>query len=142
MTKILTIAEANNRPENSPLVQHVGDRVAQHLAEIAQMFKAGAKLTVLVRHPGNPDADMLVSDDSFNGMLGIIRRRKLADDGQAWKTAEGKRADTQLNECLVLFAQAAVAAHVSGYGDDQRAAETAAAEALLVRIDELLEGKA
>jgi hypothetical protein len=141
MTKIMPL-NGGFVPPNDFIVQHVGDRIAEQMEQISKMFKAGAKITVMVRHPERPGADLLVSDDTFNGMLAIIRRRKLADEARAWKTAEGKRADTRLNECLVLFAQAAVAAHVSGYGDDQRAAETAAAEALLARVDELLEGKA
>ena len=43
----------------------VHELLAADLDRIARHFKVRPRLTLLVRHPGNPDANILLSDDSF-----------------------------------------------------------------------------
>ncbi len=46
-------------------VIEAGDRMADHLADIAKLFVPGMKLTLLARHPGFPDGsrDIVMGDD-------------------------------------------------------------------------------
>ena len=47
----------------------VHELLAADLERIAKHFNARPRLTLLVRHPGNPDANILLSDDSFPEMI-------------------------------------------------------------------------
>lgn len=55
-------------------VQHV---VGQHMEEITRNFKPGVKITVLVRTPGHPTRDFMMTDDDCDELLAMIARRKL-----------------------------------------------------------------
>lgn len=50
--------------------------VAGHMDEILTCFKAGAKITVLVRFPDKPTADFMMTDDDPNEVVELIRRRQ------------------------------------------------------------------
>lgn len=65
-------------------VQEVGAAVSEHLAEIAEMFKDGAKLTFLARFPDWPDGsrDMLVTNDSLDGIVDAVRIRQASESTQ------------------------------------------------------------
>ena len=45
------------------------------LEEIAECFKPGAKLTLLVRTPGNDDADFLLTNDDLSEAIKALQRR-------------------------------------------------------------------
>lgn len=46
---------------------------------IASMFKEGAKLTLLVRTPGNDEADFCLTNDDLDEAISVIERRKRGD---------------------------------------------------------------
>ena len=69
--------------------------IVDHCAEIAELFKPGAKVTVLVRNPGRGQftysADMLVSDDDSKEVIKSIRyleKRPFQNLGKIWVGAE------------------------------------------------------
>ena len=43
---------------------------------IIARFKAGARITVLVRHPGRPDEDFLMTSDDLDEVAAMVARRK------------------------------------------------------------------
>ena len=45
------------------------------LDEILQVFKPGAKIAVLVRRPGLPDEDFMMTDDDPREAIAMINRR-------------------------------------------------------------------
>lgn len=48
----------------SDAVHRAGKAMAFHLDEIAKLFKADVKLTLLVRHPGKPERNAYLSDEA------------------------------------------------------------------------------
>lgn len=54
--------------------------VAEHMDDILKMFKPGAKITVLVRAPNDPEGlkDFMMSDDEPQELLNMVARRKAA----------------------------------------------------------------
>lgn len=64
---------------DDPAVESVGHAIADHLADIESYFKPGAKLTLLVRHPGFPERDLIVTNDDFDELIAMVRRRKDAE---------------------------------------------------------------
>jgi hypothetical protein len=57
-----------------PKVTSVGREIASHLADLADLFKPGAKLTLLVRRPEHPDGsqDMVVTDDGLHEVIAAL----------------------------------------------------------------------
>lgn len=51
-------------------------RCTEHLEQISQLFKDGAKVTLIVRTPGFPERDVLLSDDTLEGANEVIERTK------------------------------------------------------------------
>lgn len=49
---------------------------SKHLNIIASLFKAGAKLTLLVRTPGNDEADFCLTNDDLAEAIMALERRK------------------------------------------------------------------
>jgi hypothetical protein len=62
----------------SDRLQHVRAEIADHLAEIATLFRstAGVKLTLLARTPSHPDGsrDLVVSDDDLTAASDALLR--------------------------------------------------------------------
>lgn len=56
----------------------VKEEVATRMDEILGMFKPGAKISVLVRTPGNPDADFMMTNDALEEAMALLERRKAA----------------------------------------------------------------
>jgi len=54
----------------------VTQEAQRHLNIIASMFKDGAKLTLLVRAPGNDDADFCLTNDDLEEAIKGLNRRK------------------------------------------------------------------
>ena len=61
----------------SPLEQ-TQQTVAGHMDEILRLFKAGAKITVLVRFPDRPTADFMMTDDAPDEIIAMVQRRQKA----------------------------------------------------------------
>jgi hypothetical protein len=58
-------------------IKNLHAEVANHCGEIADLFKPGVKVTVLVRNPAVDDGDVLVTDDLID--LAIIALGKLKE---------------------------------------------------------------
>lgn len=70
-------------------LESVIDEVSEHLEEIAKCFRPGAKITVLVRHPGFPERDFSLSDDESAEVVAFVTRR-FALSAAAPLSQEGK----------------------------------------------------
>ncbi len=64
----------------SNLLLQVKQQCEEHLAAIADLFKAGAKITLLVRHPGKPDQDFLLTIDDLDEVDAMIERSKAREE--------------------------------------------------------------
>ena len=65
----------------SEMIQRVGERVQENVDDILACFKPGAKITVVVRHPGYPERDFVMTGDTLDGAIEALQRSKLRDDG-------------------------------------------------------------
>lgn len=54
--------------------------VAGHMDDILKCFKAGAKITVLVRFPDKPNSDFMMTDDDPAEAIAMIQRRQAAGE--------------------------------------------------------------
>lgn len=54
----------------------VRSRCSEHLNLVADMFKPNAKLTLLVRQPGFPDQDFMMTNDSLDEAISMLERSK------------------------------------------------------------------
>ncbi|WAJ27118.1 hypothetical protein [Jiella sp. R10] len=59
-------------------LDRVRQQVAAHLDVIGHLFIPGAKLTILVRRPGEPDCDFLMTNDEMSEVAAMVAR--LSDD--------------------------------------------------------------
>lgn len=66
------------------LTAEIGQVIDDHIAPI---FKPGALITVLVRHPGMDDADAAVTSDNDDGVHAIVQRRFPRANDQAAEIA-------------------------------------------------------
>lgn len=69
-------------PEMSPdeMVAAAGRHAAEYLDRIARLFKPGKKLTLLVRSPGLPDRDFMLTDDNIDEAIAMLERSKQRKD--------------------------------------------------------------
>lgn len=51
-------------------------QIAGYMDEMLTLFKPGAKITVLVRTPGNNEADLLLTNDSMEEIAAMVERSK------------------------------------------------------------------
>lgn len=54
--------------------------VASHMDGILSIFHPGAKITVLVRRPGEPTQDFMMTDDDPSEAIAMIERRIKGED--------------------------------------------------------------
>jgi hypothetical protein len=54
--------------------------VGAHMDDILGLFKSGCKITVLVRTPGFPGRDFMMSDDDPKEVVAMIQRREAGHD--------------------------------------------------------------
>lgn len=57
-------------------VRLIHARCTQHMEQIAELFKPGAKITLIVRQPGFPEQDVMLSDDTIEGAAEVLERSK------------------------------------------------------------------
>lgn len=55
--------------------QLVGLMVSNHMNEIVDYFVEGAEVTVIVRIPGNDDADFMMTNDDLEQITALVQRR-------------------------------------------------------------------
>lgn len=51
-------------------------RAGNKLADIADMLQPGAKLTLVVRFPDYPERDIILTDDTTDGAVEALERRR------------------------------------------------------------------
>lgn len=56
----------------------VQEAVARHMDDIADYFKPGVKITVIVRSPGFPERDFVMTTDTLGLAITALRRRENA----------------------------------------------------------------
>jgi hypothetical protein len=61
---------------NSHAVTLVRNRCSEHLEQIESLFKAGAKVTLIVRQPSDPEQDFMLSSDTLAGAMEVLERSK------------------------------------------------------------------
>lgn len=52
--------------------------VERHLNQISKIFKRGTRLTFIARTPGNDEADVLITIDTEDELIELLKRRKAA----------------------------------------------------------------
>lgn len=63
--------------DNETAAAEIHRRLSQAMNDhIAPIFVPGMKLTVMARLPDNPDADVLLSNDTLEGVTEIFERTK------------------------------------------------------------------
>jgi hypothetical protein len=60
----------------SPRMQQVRETVAAAMDDILREFKPGAKIAVLVRSPGHPDRDFVMTNDGIAELIAMLERRR------------------------------------------------------------------
>ncbi len=50
--------------------------VSSHMESITKLFKRGVKIAVLVRSPGFPDRDFMMTDDAIPELRAMLARRE------------------------------------------------------------------
>jgi hypothetical protein len=68
-------------PKIASVVAVAGEAISGHMDEILGLFKPGAKITVIVRFPGLPDRDLIMSDDELEEVIAACRRRNGTPEG-------------------------------------------------------------
>lgn len=58
------------------LIQDVESRVSHHMDDIAAYFKPGRLITVIVRSPGKPNQDFLMTSDDLDEVAALLERRR------------------------------------------------------------------
>lgn len=59
-------------------VASAGEQIADALADLAGLFVGDVRLTLVARHPDNPDADLIVTADDLLEVEAAVRRRREA----------------------------------------------------------------
>jgi hypothetical protein len=54
--------------------------VPNHAGEIAELFRPGAKVTILVRNPGLDDGDMVITDDAIDSAIAALQNLKAQEE--------------------------------------------------------------
>lgn len=68
---------STNKQPTSPAVVRLTEDIADILdGRVAPLFKPGVKLTLMARYPDNPEADVLVSSDTDEGIQAVLDRSK------------------------------------------------------------------
>jgi hypothetical protein len=59
-------------------LEEVHDNCSSLLELVAENFKPGAKITLVVRTPSNDEADFILTDEpDLNKVVDVLKRRKL-----------------------------------------------------------------
>lgn len=59
-------------------LKNTSEAVADRMSEILGFFKPGAKITLLVRRPGEPEQDFCLTNDDLTEVTAMIARRLAA----------------------------------------------------------------
>lgn len=61
---------------NSHAVTLVRNRCSEYLEQIESLFRSGAKVTLIVRQPSDPEQDFMLSSDTLDGAMEVLQRSK------------------------------------------------------------------
>jgi len=77
-TRVTTGQEAAVRAATGDTVANLQLTIADHLVEIAALFKPGVKLTLIARTPTHPDGsrDVVVTDDNVSSVIRALELRE------------------------------------------------------------------
>ena len=67
-------------PATSLVVAKLGAHIAEILCLLEATFKPGVKLSLIVRVPGNEDADILVTSDQIPELEALLKRSKAREE--------------------------------------------------------------
>lgn len=56
-------------------LQQTGEQCAEYMARISEMFKRPNEVTLIVRRPGYPNQDFMLTNDSFQELKALLDRR-------------------------------------------------------------------
>lgn len=59
-------------------LQYIAADCSDHMSAVAKHFKAGAEVTLIVRAPGYPERDFMLTNDNLDEVAAVIERRKQA----------------------------------------------------------------
>ena len=60
----------------SAKVQAVAEAMSDHIDAILTLWKPGAKVTVVVRHPDSTEKDFVMGNDTLDGAIEALERSK------------------------------------------------------------------
>lgn len=68
-------------PRTIPKVREAGRAIQEMMADIADMFVPGYRITVVARNPEFPDGsrDMVLTDDTWEGIMTALRIRQIVE---------------------------------------------------------------
>lgn len=62
----------------SPALEALRNEASDYLDRIRERFKPGVKVTLIVRRPGEPTQDFMLTDDDLQEVSALIDRRSAA----------------------------------------------------------------
>lgn len=68
--------------------------VSSHMEKIVKLFKRGVKIAVLVRSPGFPDRDFMMTDDAIPELRAMLDRREPPQPKQPCGECHGSPGET------------------------------------------------
>lgn len=87
-------------------VEELRDEIGYYMDEILRRFKPGAKITVLVRREENDECDFTQTNDTDDGINGIVARRCNPHGADKYRTALKN-----------LCREVSIEAHTTGHED-------------------------
>jgi hypothetical protein len=63
-----------SNPEGAAKLHAVRQIIARHMDEIKTLFKPGARITVIVEFPNEPDCDVILTDDDVLDAIAALLR--------------------------------------------------------------------
>lgn len=58
-------------------LQRVREQCSEYLSRIERLFKPGARLTLIVRRPGDAEQDFMLSSDDLHEAIAVLERSKM-----------------------------------------------------------------
>lgn len=68
-------------PNTSAKVALMRERLGRHMNQILALFVPGAKITVIIRPPGDVEREVLQTNDDLDEVSAALERAKKREDG-------------------------------------------------------------
>lgn len=69
-------------------LQQLRSDISDRCVEIEDLFKVPVKVTVIVRDPENPNMEVVVTNDTFDGVRGAVNRAEARPELRAEGTVQ------------------------------------------------------